>query len=61
MSLRDEAPKGSIILYGFDDCAVGHTGESVIYSHKLLVENKYLRKCIPKYTKMTKPAKCISK
>ena len=40
MSLHDEAPKGAIIIDNYDDCAVGHTGESVIYSYRLLVEKK---------------------
>ena len=40
MSLHDEAPEGAIIIDNRDDCAVGHTGESVIYSYRLLVEKK---------------------
>ncbi len=38
MSLHDEAPEGAIIIDNYDDCAIGHTGESVIYSYRLLVE-----------------------
>ena len=40
MSLHDEAPEGAIIIDNCDECAIGHTGQSVIYSYRLLVEKK---------------------
>ena len=40
MNLHEEAPEGAIIIDGFDACAIGHTGESIIYSYRKLVEQK---------------------